>query len=300
MTLLTLILMISAIALLSFSYLKVLYEAKRKIKIITVETVKTATGQQTQQNTVTEYPQAPGPAWIWPMIGNLIELGKHASPSIAFTELAKKYGDIYSMTLGSTRCLVVNNLNVIREVLNQNGKSFGARPDFLRFHKLFGGDRANCKYSMYNFFSFLIIHFAVEQSTGVICDQFWHENWLTRYRYNLCNWSQNKIELVSLNWYAGKFSRTSTDYVLLLNNPSDLCVFSSVLFHLITHSSTDRENRATNCKMVNFLRNQSNRNTFRIICACTCYLQTAHKPYTLRKRTKAPRALFFFALHKCV
>lgn len=145
MTLLTLILMISAIALSSFNYLNVLYQAKRKIKIVTVEMVKAANGQQKQQTTVNEYSQAPGPRIILPILGNLIELGKYAAPSIAFTELAKKYGDIYSMTLGSTRCLVVNNLDLIREVLNSNGKSFGARPDFIRFHKLFGGDRGNCK-----------------------------------------------------------------------------------------------------------------------------------------------------------
>lgn len=145
MTLLTLILMISAIALSSLNYLKILYEAKRKIKITTIETVKTD-GQLKQHTIVKEYAQAPGPRYIWPIIGNLPELGKYAAPSIAFTELARKYGDIYSMTLGSTRCLVVNNLDLIREVLNQNGKSFGARPDFIRFHKLFGGNRGNCKY----------------------------------------------------------------------------------------------------------------------------------------------------------
>lgn len=149
MTLLTLILMISVIALSSFNYLKVLYQAKRKIKIVTVETVKAANGQQKQRTTINEYPQAPGPRYILPIIGNLIEMGKYAAPSIAFTELAKKYGDIYSMTFGTTRCLIVNNLDLIREVLNLNGKSFGARPDFIRFHKLFGGDRGNCKLNMF-------------------------------------------------------------------------------------------------------------------------------------------------------
>lgn len=149
MTLLTLILMISAIALSSFTYLKVLYQAKRKIKIATVETVKAANGQETQKTVIKEYPQAPGPRFIWPILGNMVELGKYEAPSIALTELAKIYGDIYSITLGSTRCLVVNNLDLIREVLNQNGKSFGARPDFIRFHKLFGGDRKNCKYIFY-------------------------------------------------------------------------------------------------------------------------------------------------------
>lgn len=146
MAIITLILMISAIALSSIPYIKVLYQAKRKIKIVTVGTVKdTTTGQIVEQTVVNEYAQAPGPRFILPILGNLIELGKYEAPAIAFTELAKKYGDIYSMTLGSTRCLIVNNLSLIREVLNQNGKSFGARPDFIRFHKLFGGDRGNCK-----------------------------------------------------------------------------------------------------------------------------------------------------------
>lgn len=157
MTWLTLILMISAIALSSFTYLKVLYQARRKIKIVTVETVKTATGKLTERTVIKEYAQAPGPRWILPILGNLTELGKYEAPSIAFTELAKKYGDIYSMTLGSTRCLVVNNLDLIREVLNQNGKSFGARPDFIRFHKLFGGDRGNCKFHFFPIFLFFFL-----------------------------------------------------------------------------------------------------------------------------------------------
>lgn len=145
MTVLTIILIISAIALSSYNYLKVLYEAKRRIKITKYEVDKTVTGKQKHRKIVVEYAQAPGPRIIWPILGNLVDLGKYEAPSIAFTELAKKYGDIYSMTLGSTRCLVVNKLDLIREVLNQNGKSFGARPDFIRFHKLFGGDRGNCK-----------------------------------------------------------------------------------------------------------------------------------------------------------
>lgn len=76
---------------------------------------------------------------------------------MGFSELAKKFGDIYTLTFGSTKCLVVNNLELIREVLNQNGKFFGGRPDFLRFHKLFGGDRSNCKYLFY----FSQIYFAL-------------------------------------------------------------------------------------------------------------------------------------------
>lgn len=141
--------MISAIALSSLNYFKVLYAAKRKIRIITVQAIKTQNGEQKCRKVINEYDQAPGPKIIWPILGNLVDFGKYSAPSIAFTELGKIYGDIYSLTLGSTRCLVVNNLDLIREVLNQNGKYFGARPDFIRFHTLFGGDRSNCKYYIF-------------------------------------------------------------------------------------------------------------------------------------------------------
>lgn len=92
-----------------------------------------------------KFVQAPGPC-PWPIIGNLDIVGRFKNPFEAFGTLANQYGDIYSLTLGQTRCLIVNNLELIREVLNKNGKFFGGRPDFLRYHKLFGGDRNNCKF----------------------------------------------------------------------------------------------------------------------------------------------------------
>lgn len=89
--------------------------------------------------------EAPGPTPL-PLIGSLHLLGKHESPFQAFTDLAKEYGDIFSIKLGTAKCLVVNNLALIREVLNQNGNIVAGRPDFLRFHELFAGDRNNCEY----------------------------------------------------------------------------------------------------------------------------------------------------------
>ncbi|KQT36897.1 hypothetical protein ASG34_13725 [Methylophilus sp. Leaf416] len=86
--------------------------------------------------------EAPGPTPL-PIIGNMHLLGKHESPFQSFTDLAKTYGDIFTLQLGTSKCLVVNNLDLIREVLNQNGKFFGGRPDFIRFHQLFAGDRNN-------------------------------------------------------------------------------------------------------------------------------------------------------------
>ncbi|KAF5294751.1 hypothetical protein FQA39_LY00235 [Lamprigera yunnana] len=85
---------------------------------------------------------APGPKPL-PILGSLHLLGNHESPFQAFTALSKIYGNVFSITLGSTPCVVVNNFKLIREVLITKGAEFGGRPNFMRFHKLFGGDRNN-------------------------------------------------------------------------------------------------------------------------------------------------------------
>ncbi|GJQ67983.1 CYP307A1 [Trypoxylus dichotomus] len=85
---------------------------------------------------------APGPR-PWPIIGSLHLLGGYETPFQAFTHLSKLYGDVFSIDLGTSRCIVVNNFKLIKEVLISKGADFGGRPDFIRFHKLFGGDRNN-------------------------------------------------------------------------------------------------------------------------------------------------------------
>uniref|UniRef100_W8C501 Cytochrome P450 307a1 n=1 Tax=Ceratitis capitata TaxID=7213 RepID=W8C501_CERCA len=125
--------LLCVIILIGIWYLPILYQHFRKVKILTDESK--------ERNTKT-YKQAPGP-FPWPVFGNLNLLASCQTPSQTFTELSKKFGDIYTLTLGSTKCLVVNNLELIREVLAQNGQFFGGRPNFIRYHKLFGGDRNN-------------------------------------------------------------------------------------------------------------------------------------------------------------
>nr|CAD7406546.1 unnamed protein product [Timema poppensis] len=85
---------------------------------------------------------APGPK-PWPILGSLHLLGQHDVPFEAFTALSKVYGDIYSITLGSTPCVIVSSFKLIKEVLITKGSHFGGRPDFIRFNILFGGDRNN-------------------------------------------------------------------------------------------------------------------------------------------------------------
>lgn len=86
----------------------------------------------------------PGPRPL-PILGNMHLLGKYEVPFQAFNDLKEIYGDIFQLTLGSFQCIVVNNYQLIKEVLITKGAIFGGRPDFKRFHKLFGDDRSNCK-----------------------------------------------------------------------------------------------------------------------------------------------------------
>lgn len=149
MVTITIVLLLTFLFLVMGMYVRTLYNYARKVRIVD--------GSTNENNIIIkEYKQAPGPV-PWPVIGNLTLLGRYKVAFQGFTELSKELGDIYTLSLGSTRCLVVNNLNLIREVLNQNGKFFGGRPDFLRYHKLFGGDRNNCKFFLHNLFASSLI-----------------------------------------------------------------------------------------------------------------------------------------------
>jgi len=71
-------------------------------------------------------------------------LAKYSVPYQGFGELAKIYGPVYKMKLGTVQCVVVNGLNNIREVLIQKGAFFDGRPNFARYNTLFS-DKDNCK-----------------------------------------------------------------------------------------------------------------------------------------------------------
>lgn len=91
-----------------------------------------------------------GPLAI-PVFGSLHMLAGPGGPSQAFTDMSRKYGEIYALKLGSTKCVVVSSYRLVKEVLVTKGNHFGGRPDFRRFHELFGGDRNNCKFLIFNF-----------------------------------------------------------------------------------------------------------------------------------------------------
>ena len=104
--------------------------------------------------------EAPGPK-PWPIIGSLHLMAaaqmEGKVPYAAFTELKKIFGNVFSITLGTTKCVVINDAESVREVLIHKDKDFDGRPDFKRFDALFGGDKQNCKFLVHTSYSFCLV-----------------------------------------------------------------------------------------------------------------------------------------------
>ncbi|GAB6027842.1 hypothetical protein CHUAL_002068 [Chamberlinius hualienensis] len=93
-----------------------------------------------QYSTKKQPPPGPSP---WPIYGSLHLLGVDKNPWEAFKRLKEKYGDIYKINLGRRECIVVSSMDAIKEVLIDKSSAFSSRPNFLRYHALFGGNREN-------------------------------------------------------------------------------------------------------------------------------------------------------------
>jgi hypothetical protein len=86
----------------------------------------------------------PGPR-PWPLLGSLHYLGMFDIPFEGFTYLKKFYGDVFSMRLGSTDCVIVNTPELRDEAIVAKANDFDGRPQFDRFRILFGGGKDNCE-----------------------------------------------------------------------------------------------------------------------------------------------------------
>ena len=69
------------------------------------------------------YPPGPYPL---PVIGNLHLLGE--KPHESFRDLSKKYGDVFSISLGMQRVVIVNSKESAREALITKANQFAGRP----------------------------------------------------------------------------------------------------------------------------------------------------------------------------
>ena len=70
-----------------------------------------------------DFPPGPFPL---PVVGNLHLLGRQA-PMI-FKDLSKEYGDVFGISLGSKRVVVINAIEPARDSLIQKGADFAGRP----------------------------------------------------------------------------------------------------------------------------------------------------------------------------
>lgn len=87
----------------------------------------------------------PGPK-PWPILGSLHILGRYDVPYKAFADLVRVYdSQVIKLKMGSLPCVVVNGLENIKEILIAKGHHFDSRPNFIRYHLLFG-NKENCKY----------------------------------------------------------------------------------------------------------------------------------------------------------
>merc|ERR1711936_1223196 len=79
----------------------------------------------------------------FPILGSLHLMHGYRIAYAAFSKLTREYGNVFSMKLGSSWCVVVNDTKTIKEVLITKGAHFDGRPNLKRFAFLFGGDKEN-------------------------------------------------------------------------------------------------------------------------------------------------------------
>ncbi|XP_006367992.2 cytochrome P450 83B1-like [Solanum tuberosum] len=91
----------------------------------------------------------PGPLGL-PFIGNLHQFDG-LTPHLYFWKLSKKYGNIFSLKLGSTTMIVVSSANLAEEVTKTQDLAFCSRPSLLGQQKLSynGQDIAMSPYNDY-------------------------------------------------------------------------------------------------------------------------------------------------------
>ena len=78
----------------------------------------------------------PGP-WGVPVLGNLLQLGR--KPHETLTNYREKYGDVFQITMGSRKTVVLNGLETIRTALIRHAEDFAGRPDFYTFNFIASG-----------------------------------------------------------------------------------------------------------------------------------------------------------------
>ncbi|KAJ8040534.1 Cytochrome P450 1A5 [Holothuria leucospilota] len=90
--------------------------------------------------------EPPGP-FALPIIGNIHQLG--SEPHTAFVDLAKRFGDVMKIRIGSRPVIVLHGKQAIHQALVRQSVDFAGRPDFFGFRttiSLGGGSLAFSNY----------------------------------------------------------------------------------------------------------------------------------------------------------
>ncbi|KAF9790925.1 cytochrome P450 [Thelephora terrestris] len=85
------------------------------------------------------FPCPPGPKPL-PLIGNVLDVPL-SSPWLVYTQWAKRYGEITSFAIFGQRVVVINSLDVARDVLNNRSGIYSDRPRLVMGGELCGWDR---------------------------------------------------------------------------------------------------------------------------------------------------------------
>lgn len=92
-----------------------------------------------------DFPHGPFPL---PVIGNLHLFS--SKPYKDLSHLASAYGEIYSISFGMTRCVIVNSIDATNEALITKGYQFAGRPTNIYTIKLFSRDNKDFGFSDYS------------------------------------------------------------------------------------------------------------------------------------------------------
>eukprot|EP00058_Branchiostoma_floridae_P026680 XP_002612171.1 hypothetical protein BRAFLDRAFT_125371 [Branchiostoma floridae] len=88
----------------------------------------------------------PGP-FPWPIIGNLSMFS--GKSHLTFIDLAKKYGDVFSLKRGMTDVVVLNSVDAVREALVEKSVAFAGRPH-LQSTEIMSEGRRDMAYTDYS------------------------------------------------------------------------------------------------------------------------------------------------------
>ncbi|CAM4466007.1 cytochrome P450 2D14-like [Caretta caretta] len=82
----------------------------------------------------------PGPSSL-PFLGTMLQIDFH-NPHVSFTQLSKKYGNVFSLQNCWTNLIVVNGFKAVKEALVQKSEDFADRPYFPIYEHLGYGENS--------------------------------------------------------------------------------------------------------------------------------------------------------------